>query len=125
MNVSKYVGPTFIIYAIVCINNIAIAQTVAANNAKASIIKYEKYIDENNDKHLKEFSELIAIPSISSSPANKTEVVKTAAWLVNKLNSIGMSNAKQLATEGNPVVFASWDKAPGKPTILIYGQTFH
>ena len=122
MNVSKYVGPTFIIYAIVCINNIAIAQKVAANNAKASIIKYEKYIDENNDKHLKEFSELIAIPSISSIPANKTEVVKTAAWLVNKLNSIGMSNAKQLATEGNPVVFASWDKAPGKPTILIYGH---
>ena len=48
MNVSKYVGPTFIIYAIVCINNIAIAQKVAANNAKASIIKYEKYIDVLN-----------------------------------------------------------------------------
>jgi acetylornithine deacetylase/succinyl-diaminopimelate desuccinylase-like protein len=49
-------------------------------------------------------------------------VVKTAGWIVNKLNSIGITNAKQLATDGNPVVYASWDKAPGKPTVLIYGH---
>jgi acetylornithine deacetylase/succinyl-diaminopimelate desuccinylase-like protein len=91
-------------------------------SAKASLVSYEKYIDENNDKHLKEFLELVAIPSISSIPANKPDVVKTAAWIVNKLNSIGFNNAKQLVTDGNPVVFANWDQAPGKPTVLIYGH---
>ncbi len=90
--------------------------------AKSSIVSYEKYIDENNDQHLKEFLELVSIPSISSIPANKPDIAKTAAWIVNKLNSIGISNAKQLSTDGNPVVYATWDKAPGKPTVLIYGH---
>ncbi len=90
--------------------------------AKSSIVSYEKYIDENNDQHLKEFLELVSIPSISSIPANKPDIAKTAAWIVNKLNSIGISNAKQLSTDGNPVVYANWDKAPGKPTVLIYGH---
>jgi acetylornithine deacetylase/succinyl-diaminopimelate desuccinylase-like protein len=83
---------------------------------------YEKYIDENTDTHLKEFLELISMPSISSIPANKSDVEKTAIWLVNKLNSIGIHNAKQLATDGNPVVYANWNEAPGKPTVLIYGH---
>ncbi len=95
---------------------------VSKESAKTSIKSYEKYIDENNDKHLKEFLALVSIPSISSIPSNKPDVINTAAWIVNKLNSIGISNAKQLATDGNPVVFASWDKAPGKPTVLIYGH---
>lgn len=89
---------------------------------KISIASYEKYIDENKDKHIKEFLELISIPSISSIPSNKPDIEKTAAWIVNKLNKIGFSNAKQLATDGNPVVFANWDKAVGKPTVLIYGH---
>jgi acetylornithine deacetylase/succinyl-diaminopimelate desuccinylase-like protein len=95
---------------------------VNKESAKTSIKSYEKYIDANNDKHLKEFLELVAIPSISSIPSNKPDVIKTASWIVNKLKSIGINNAKQLATDGNPVVFASWDNAPGKPTVLIYGH---
>ena len=95
---------------------------VSKESAKTSIKSYEKYIDANNDKHLKEFLELVSIPSISSIPSNKPDVIKTASWIVNKLNSIGINNAKQLATDGNPVVFASWDNAPGKPTVLIYGH---
>ena len=46
---------------------------------KPSFTSYEKYIDANNDAHLKEFMELIAIPSISSIPANKPDVERAAA----------------------------------------------
>ena len=88
----------------------------------SSFTSYEKYIDDNTDAHLKEFIELVSIPSISSIPANKPEVEKAAAWIVNKLKKIGMTTAQQIATEGNPVVFGSWDKAPGKPTVLIYAH---
>ena len=52
---------------------------------------YEKYIDENNDAHLKEFMELIAIPSISSIPSNKPDVERAATWIVNKMKSIGIN----------------------------------
>lgn len=91
-------------------------------SARSSLVLYEKYIDENNDQHLKEFLELVSIPSISSIPANKPDIAKTATWIVNKLKSIGISNAKQLPTDGNPVVYANWNEAPGKPTVLIYGH---
>lgn len=90
--------------------------------AKASYTSYEKYIDDNADAHLKEFMELIAIPSISSIPANQPDVDKAAEWIVNKLKAIGMTTAETLPTDGNSIVYGSWDKAPGKPTVLIYAH---
>ena len=95
---------------------------VNAAQSKSSYASYEKYIDENNDAHLKEFMELIAIPSISSIPTNKPDVEKAADWIVNKLKAIGMTTVTTLPTSGNPVVYGSWDKAPGKPTVLIYAH---
>jgi acetylornithine deacetylase/succinyl-diaminopimelate desuccinylase-like protein len=83
---------------------------------------HEKYIDANQDAHLKEFLELIAIPSISSIPANKPDVQRAAVWIVNKLKSIGISNAQVIPTAGQPAVFGSWENAPGKPTVLIYAH---
>ncbi len=90
--------------------------------AKSSLASYEKYIDTHNDAHLKEFLELISIPSISSIPAHKPDVERAASWIVNKLKAIGMTTAQTLPTEGNPIVYGSWDKAPGKPTVLVYAH---
>ena len=36
--------------------------------------------------------------------------------------SAGLQNAKLIETPGNPVVYADWLNAPGKPTILFYGH---
>jgi acetylornithine deacetylase/succinyl-diaminopimelate desuccinylase-like protein len=83
---------------------------------------YQQYIDEHNDAHVKEFIELVSIPSISSIPSYKGDVEKAAAWIVNKMKAIGMTTAKQIPTQGNPVVYGSWDKAPGKPTVLVYAH---
>ena len=33
-----------------------------------------------------------------------------------------MKKAQTIPTDGNPVVYGSWDKAPGKPTVLIYAH---
>ncbi len=101
-----------------------LAQKKKNNNepVKSAQTSYEKYIDDNNDAHLKEFMELIAIPSISSIPANKPDVEKAAAWIVNKLKMIGMTTAQALPSDGNPYVYGCWDKALGKPTVLIYAH---
>ena len=89
---------------------------------KSTLASYEKYIDDNNRNHLKEFIELISIPGISSIPANKPDIEKAAVWIVNKLKAIGITTAQTIPTDGNPVVYGSWDKAPGKPTVLIYAH---
>lgn len=98
-------------------------KTAAKNGmAKFSLAPYEKYIDENMALHQKEFMELVSIPSISSIPSHKPDAANAASWIVNKLKTIGMVTAQLIPTEGNPVVYGSWDKAPGKPTVLIYGH---
>ena len=124
---SKFAKLVFFTSVSLLIGTHLMAQKAKTNNAKKEEVKssmplYEKYIDDNTDAHLKEFVELISIPSISSIPSNKPDVERTAAWIVNKLKSIGITTAQLLPTAGNPVVYGSWDKAPGKPTVLIYAH---
>lgn len=89
---------------------------------KKALLSYEKYIDANHDAHLKEFMEIISIPGISSISSHRRDVERTASWIVNKLISIGISNAQTLPTGGSPIVFGSWEKAAGRPTVLIYAH---
>ncbi|MEP6749879.1 MAG: M20/M25/M40 family metallo-hydrolase [Bacteroidota bacterium] len=96
--------------------------TLKKEKAKSSITSYEKYIDDNMDAHLKEYIELLSIPSVSSIPSHKPDIEKAAAWIVNKLKAIGMTTAELIPTDGNPVVYGSWNNAPGKPTLLIYAH---
>ena len=98
------------------------AGTSKKKQSAASPVSYEKYIDDKSDAHLKEYAELVAIQSISSIPSHKPDMEKAAAWIVNKLKAIGMINAQAIPTAGNPVVYGSWEKAPGKPTIIIYAH---
>ncbi|MEP6748134.1 MAG: dipeptidase [Bacteroidota bacterium] len=96
--------------------------TSKKEKVKSSITSYQKYINDKMDEHIKEYMELVAIPSISSIASHKPNVEKAAAWIVSKLKAIGMTTAQQIQTAGNPVVYGSWDKAPGKPTVLIYAH---
>ncbi len=92
------------------------------DHLKKDFLSYEKYINENNEAHLKEYLEFVAIPSISSMPSHKQDIERAAAWIVKKLKDIGMTTAEAIPTKGLPVVYGSWDKAPGKPTVLIYAH---
>jgi len=98
------------------------SKTPKKEEVKFSLAAYEKYIDDSADAHIKEFLELVSIPSISSIPSYKPDVARAGAWIVNKLKAIGMASAQLIPTGGNPVVYGSWEKAPGKPTVLIYAH---
>src|ERR1700676_2322558 len=90
------------------------------DDLKKNLLSYEKYIAEHTDAHLKEYLEFVSIPSISSMPSHKPDMERAASWIVKKLKAIGMTTAETIPTKGIPVVYSSWDKAPGKPTVLIY-----
>ena len=121
----KKIKPALLIIALLHIFSfqlLAQNKKVKREPIKSSFTSYEKYIDENNDAHLKEFIELVSIPSISSIPSNKQDVERAAAWIVNKLKSIGITTAQTIPTGGHPIVYGSWENAPGKPTVLIYAH---
>ena len=127
MTISKPLALSIFVCLNLFVNSNSTAQNTNSKNSKkekvkTSISSYEKYIDDNNGLHLKELIELVSIPSISSIGSNKPDVAKAADWIVNKLKAIGMTTAQTIPTDGNPIVYGSWDKAPGKPTVLIYAH---
>ncbi|MBX9734253.1 MAG: M20/M25/M40 family metallo-hydrolase [Chitinophagaceae bacterium] len=121
---NKFILLLATIFSLLATNNASAQNNITGRQSqqKQALLTYEKYFDDNKEKHLQEFMELISIPSISSMPSHKADVKKAAAWIVNKLQSIGMTTAMEIPTAGNPIVFGSWDKAPGKPTVLIYAH---
>jgi len=80
------------------------------------------YLDRNKDRYLAELTELLAIPSVSTTPEHAGDVRHCARWVSDHLRGIGMNNVRIFQTEGHPIVYADWLGAPGKPTILLYGH---
>ena len=75
----------------------------------------------DRDSAQAELFELLRIPSVSSDSTRKEAMGQTAEYLRAKLASLGFS-ARVDETPGHPVVYAEHLKAPGKPTVLVYGH---
>jgi acetylornithine deacetylase/succinyl-diaminopimelate desuccinylase-like protein len=79
-------------------------------------------IDQNRDRYLNELREFLAIPSISTLPQHDPDVQRAAQWLAEQLRQAGLTKVEIIATDGHPVVYGEWMRAPGKPTVLVYGH---
>jgi acetylornithine deacetylase/succinyl-diaminopimelate desuccinylase-like protein len=65
----------------------------------------------------------LRIPAISCDPAHHADVRALAARIAADLASLGLDNARTVELpDALPLVAAEWLRAPGKPTILIYGH---
>ena len=82
----------------------------------------EEFLEQTREQGLKELEDFLRIPSISSQPEHADDVRRAAGHLAEQYERIGMENAEVIETEGHPVVYADWLKAPGKPTVLLYGH---
>jgi len=80
------------------------------------------YVEKNHYRYLSELFEFLRIPSISGDPNRRDDVLKAAHWLAAHLGGIGMENVQVFPTTGNPMVYADWLHAAGKPTLLVYGH---
>jgi acetylornithine deacetylase/succinyl-diaminopimelate desuccinylase-like protein len=80
------------------------------------------YIEEHSPRFVEELLEYLRFPSVSTDPALAPEVTRCATWLMEHLQKIGVEAVEVHPTPGHPIVYAEHCKAPGKPTILIYGH---
>jgi len=83
---------------------------------------YDAYLSEHREIHLEQLKSLLRFPSISALSVHKPDLIACAEFLCAHLASIGFDNATLLNTQGNPIVYADWLHAPGKPTVLVYGH---
>ena len=96
--------------------------TLVARRITIDTRSFETFVKERREKQIKELAEFLAIPSVSSLPAHKNDMRLAAEWLAEKLRAIGMTQTEVITTGGHPVIFSTWNKATGKPTVLIYGH---
>ncbi|HEY0558078.1 MAG TPA: dipeptidase, partial [Thermoanaerobaculia bacterium] len=78
-------------------------------------------IDREKESYLEELKDYIRIPSISTDPDFKDEVLRAGDFLVGKMREAGLT-AERIDTAGHPLVYGEWLGAPGKPTVLFYGH---
>ena len=82
----------------------------------------KNYIAQNKQRFLDELFELLRFPSVSADPAYKTEVLKTADFVAQKLIDAGADKVEVCHTAGYPIVYGEKIIDPAKPTVLVYGH---
>lgn len=81
------------------------------------------YIQENRGRFIEELIAFVEIPSISTDPLAKDDILRAAEWLVEKLHGLGAKNVQIMPTPKHPVVYGEiMEAGPGKPTVLVYGH---
>ncbi len=81
----------------------------------------QAYLDRNRDRYLAEAGEFIAIPSVSTAPQHKADVMRCAEWLAAQLTAAGTNRVSVYPTDGHSVVYGEWLGVSG-PTLLVYGH---
>lgn len=80
------------------------------------------YLTENKDRFLEELFGLIRIPSISSLPENKSDMVSAANYWKDSILKAGADKAEVMTSDGNPVVYGEKIINPALPTVLVYAH---
>ncbi|MDP7239241.1 MAG: dipeptidase [Candidatus Latescibacteria bacterium] len=80
------------------------------------------YLEANHDQALEGLKDFLRIPSVSTHPHHKADVLHCAEYLADELRRIGMKRVDVVPTAGHPIVYAEWLEAPGQPTVLMYGH---
>jgi acetylornithine deacetylase/succinyl-diaminopimelate desuccinylase-like protein len=80
------------------------------------------YYKEHREQFLEGLKTWLRIPSISTLPEHKLDIMRAAEFVEDELKRAGMSNVKLIEGQGNPLVYGEWLGAPGKPTLLLYGH---
>jgi len=80
------------------------------------------YYQQHQAEFLEGLKAFLRIPSISTLSEHKPDIRRAAEFARDQLLAAGMTSAELIEGEGNPLVYAEWLGAPGRPTVLFYGH---
>lgn len=82
-----------------------------------------QYGREHRERFLEELLTFLRIPSVSTQPEHKEDMVRAAEWLADAMTDSGLENVRLISTERHPLVYGDWLHAGSEaPTVLIYGH---
>jgi len=80
------------------------------------------YARAHRAKFVSELKDFIRFPSVSSKADRRDDIRRCAHWLARNLQQIGLERVRVIQTAANPIVYASWQRATGRPSLIIYGH---
>jgi len=82
-----------------------------------------QYARDNQTRFIDELKELVRIPSISTDPEARDDMLRAAEWLAAHLRQLNCQDVQIIPTPGHPMVYGEWLEAgPDKPVALVYGH---
>ena len=84
--------------------------------------RWEEYLTNQRGRHIEELLDFLRIPSISSLPEHKDDVLRAGEWVARRLKTAGFEHVGVMPTDGHPVVYGDWLHADNRPTIMVYGH---
>src|SRR2546428_3031188 len=76
----------------------------------------------DNDRLLRELTDFLRIPSVSTSPTHNADCRAAAEWVAGELRRLGCREVQFLASGTPRVVGGVGPGVPGAPALLIYGH---
>ena len=80
------------------------------------------YARRHRPRFVAELKEFVRFPSVSNQPRHTRDVRRCASWLAAHLRRIGLEQIRIVSTNRHPIVYAAWQHARERPTILVYGH---
>ena len=85
------------------------------------IDQVDRYLTDNAPQFVEDLKGLLRIPSISADSSRQSDVRRAAENVLQQMTSVGI-DARIVETAGHPIVHGQWLKAPGAPTVMVYGH---
>ncbi|WP_298868657.1 dipeptidase [uncultured Gimesia sp.] len=80
-----------------------------------------EYLEQHQDRFVTELTEFLKIPSVSADSTLNAETRRGAEFVLQQMEAAGIES-RTIETAGHPIVYGAWQKAEGKPTVLVYGH---
>jgi acetylornithine deacetylase/succinyl-diaminopimelate desuccinylase-like protein len=82
----------------------------------------DTFVAANRQRYVEELKSFLQIPSVSTFPERRADMLRAADFVASQLIAAGMENVELLPANRYPLVYGDWLHAEGKPTVLCYGH---
>lgn len=84
-------------------------------------MSWQTYLENHESGFVEKLKELVAIPSVSTDPGHRPDMLRACQWFVDWASAQGLQ-AEIWPTGGHPSVYIESAPVAGKPVLLIYGH---
>ncbi len=84
-----------------------------------TLSELKQWYSKNKESIQQDYFTFLKFPSVSTDPAYRKHIDAAASWVEGYLKTIGFKT-QIWQTKFHPVVFASHEVNPKRPTVLIY-----